>query len=289
MHTSSAAKIVRGTAKAATWIAILGAALFQAACQGTPPAASGGSSIQLQPYTAPDQSASAGVPSGWTVSKGEQTVIQMTGPKGETIFLGYAAIARNAPFQLGQRGTGGVDLSMPYTASLVQKLTMILQQGASLGGKSIPQVELTSGTPIHLPPAMGQCGRFVANTTSADGAMKIMGAICSFPIDTAGVYKNVMLLAIAPASVATEDAPIASAVFSSYRIPPAMLQRKLAPFTAPPPRIPMGGGGGGGMMPSIIGGQIGSDVSSTCFDLGVIRALPPRQLPQECGGEAPNP
>ena len=35
-----------------------------------PPAAAASSALQLQPYTASDQSASAGVPSGWTLSEG---------------------------------------------------------------------------------------------------------------------------------------------------------------------------------------------------------------------------
>jgi hypothetical protein len=32
-----------------------------------------------------------------------------------------------------------------------------------------------------------------------------------------------------------------------------------------------------------------SDISATCFDEGVIRGYSNRQLPQECGGYAPNP
>jgi len=38
--------------------------------------------VQLQQYTASDQSASAGVPSGWQVTQGQQTFIQMTGTQG---------------------------------------------------------------------------------------------------------------------------------------------------------------------------------------------------------------
>ena len=52
---------------------------------------------KLQAYTTADKSASAGVPPGWKVSTGAQTVIIMNGPQNETINLGYTAIARNAP------------------------------------------------------------------------------------------------------------------------------------------------------------------------------------------------
>jgi hypothetical protein len=39
--------------------------------------------ISLQAYTAPDQSASVGVPAGWKVTKGDHGVIQMSGPHGD--------------------------------------------------------------------------------------------------------------------------------------------------------------------------------------------------------------
>jgi hypothetical protein len=141
---------------------------------------------QLKPYTAPDQSASAGVPSGWQVTKGQETVITMTGPQGEILSLGNTFIAKNAAFQLGQRGSNGVDLTMPYTATLQQKLAMIIQQNAAIAGKPIPQLTITSAASIQLPPALGQCGRFVANLTGQQGPVKAMGAFCSLPLDTGG-------------------------------------------------------------------------------------------------------
>jgi hypothetical protein len=267
-----------------------------AACKGatqSAPAASGsgsasgsaGAPVQLQPYTAPDQSAQAGVPSGWKVTSGTQTVIEMAGPtSNEQIALGRTYVARNAPFQAGQKGTGGADLNMPYSANLEQKFVMIWDQGAALMGQQAGQVTFNSATPIQMPAALGQCGRFVASTTVGQQAIKMMGAFCSLPLDSGGTYKNILLFAQAPADIAQQDAAIAQAVFASYRVPQAMLARKLAPFTAPPPR-PSGGGAVG----SIIPGLVGSDVSATCFDESVIRGYGPSQLPQECGGRAPNP
>jgi hypothetical protein len=275
-------KSFRYAAPVTAWALILGTALVQGASQANSPSTTAGS-IPLKPYTAPDQSASAGVPSGWNVAKGEQTVIQMTGPQGETIFLGNTMIARNAPFQLGQRGTGGTDLSMPYSATLEQKLTMILQQGAATSGKPASKITITSATPLKLPSTLGQCGRFVADATSSQGQTNFMGAICSLPLDSGGIYKNVMLLAQAPATDAAKDAPIASAVFASYRISIPMLQKKLAPFTQPPPAIAGSPGAGHGVaMPMM------DDTSAECFDLGVIRETPNSQLPRKCGGLAPN-
>jgi hypothetical protein len=273
---------------AAISIAVACAGIATAAAQANPPAAS--PSIPLTPYTAPDQSASAGVPAGWKVTSGSQTVIVMTGPQGETVALGNTVIAHNAPFQLGEKASGGVDLSMPYSAPLTQKLTMILQQGAAANGKPAPQVTFNSATPIQLPAALGQCGRFVASVTGAAGAMNIMGAFCSLPLDSAGDYKNISLMAQAPAATAAQSAPAAAAIFASYKIPPAMLQKKLAPFTA----APSSPAGNPAMTAAAINAetmqmQRATDTSATCFDLSVLRETPTRQLPRECGGTAPNP
>ncbi len=244
-------------------------------------------SVALQPYTAPDQSASAGVPSGWKVTKGAETVIQMTGPQGETVFLGNTIIAKNGSFQAGQRGANGIDLSMPYTATLTQKLTMIFQQNAAISGKPAPQVTFNSATPIQVPPILGQCGRFVASSSADQGPVKLMGVYCSFPLDSGGAYKNVMLLAQAPAAVAAQSAPIAQAIFQSYRIPPAMLQRKLAPFYAPPPPMPAGGGGGG-MNSSTLYAEQSANTTANCFDLSILRDTPTHDLPRSCGGTRPD-
>ena len=135
---------------------------------------------------------------------------------------------------------------MPYSANLAQKLTMILEHGAAASGRPDTKFTITSATPLKLPPTLGQCGRFVANAIDSQGQTSLMGAICSLPLDSGGIFKNIMLLAQAPAAVAAKDAPIASAVFASYRVSIPMLQKKLAPFTAPPPRVIAGSMGGGG-------------------------------------------
>jgi hypothetical protein len=256
-----------------------------AGCRATPPAATPASPvIQLQPYTTPDQSASAGVPSGWQVTLGQQTTIQMTGPKGEIVSLGAGVVARNAAFQLGQRAANGIDLSMPYAATLPQKLAMILQQGTANSGKPFSQFTVTSETPLQLPATLGHCARLVAGFSGQQGLMKIMGVFCSLPLDSGGTYKNIWLLAQAPAAVAAQSAPTAQAIFASYSVPPAWLQRKLAPNTAP--RVlggvaPLRGG-------SIVPSTAGIDISVNCFDLSVLRNTPTYDLPQSCGGTKPD-
>ena len=76
-----------------------------ARAQTNPPAAPAAPPVQLQTYTASDQSASAGVPAGWKVCRAAQTNIEMTGPQGEVINLGQALIAHDGRFSIGTDGT----------------------------------------------------------------------------------------------------------------------------------------------------------------------------------------
>jgi hypothetical protein len=269
-------------------------AMVSAGGQTAKPAATAGASppIQLQTYTASDQSASAGVPAGWKVTSGVQTVIQMTGPGGETVSLGNTVIAKNAAFQLGEHAAGGIDLSMPYSATLGQKFTMILQQSAAAAGKGAPQVTIDSTTPLQLPAAIGQCGRIVADVTGQLGATKVMAVFCSLPVDSGGTYKNIMLLAQAFVATAAQAAPAAQAIFQSYRIPSSWLERKLAPFTAPPAASAANAAATAAAAAAInrstMIGIAGANNSANCFDLSVLRETPTYQLPRSCGGTMPD-
>jgi hypothetical protein len=237
--------------------------------------------VKLQPYTTPDQSASAGIPAGWKVTKGGQTVIVINGPQGESIALGNTFVAKNAPFQAGQKGPNGADLSMPFATPLQQKLSMIFEWTATASGNPSPQLQFKSATPIQVPPVLGQCGRFVASITAKTGPTVEAGAFCSLPMDSAGFYKNVMLLAQGPPSVATQEAALVQAVFASYKVPASWMQKKLAPYTQVTIVPSKTAGVGGGV-------AIPDDTSSECFDLVVLRETPKSQLPRACGGTKPD-
>ena len=233
----------------------------------------------LKPYTAPDQSAQAGIPPGWNVTKGAETVIVMTGPNGETISLGNTFIVRNAPFRAGQRPENGIDIDIPNSASLGEKLSDIMQSGAAVSGGPDPQTKIASTAPLPLRGI--QCGRLSGTFAGKTGPLAFGGVVCSLPVDAGGTYKVMMIMAQAPPNVAAQEKALAGSVFASYRIAPAMLQRKLAPHFLPPPQpvapIGPGGGGIGGYMPSP-----NDPVQNGCFDLVVIRETPDWQLPAKC-------
>src|ERR1039458_5890542 len=102
-----------------------------------------------------------------------------------------------------------------------------------------------------------------------------MAAICSLAPDANGFYKNMMLMAIAPAATAAQSAPTAAAIFQSYRIPAAWLQKKLGPFSLPPPPPSSGAGGTAGKaaaanVGSTLGSEQGTDDMANCMDLVVL-------------------
>jgi hypothetical protein len=266
--------------------------------------------IPLTPFTASDQSASAGVPAGWTVTKSGNTAITMTGPRGETVFLGLTVVAHSGPFQPGQKAPAPASISMPYSASLPQKLAMMNQQGAALGGYPDPKVVGVSQTPVRKSPVLGQCGEFVFtfNGKTPEGPiapLKAMTFICSLPMDAAGLYKNIMIQAQAPVATAAQSAPTALAIFASYKIPPAWLQKLIAPMLQPQDLAainqhaqqvlsalaPMRSAAAGSQdlkaaqtsMGETNYAIQGADRSSNCADAN-IRETPTIFLPQSCGG-----
>lgn len=280
-----------------------------ALAQTAAPAANAKPSIPLTPFTASDQSASAGVPAGWKVTQSGGTAIAMTGPQGEIVQLGTTVIAHNGAFQPGQKGPAPAVVSMPYSATLAQKLTMIDQQGAALAGQPNPQVVIASSTPLQAPPVLGQCGKFMLsfNGKTAQGQIAPLKAIafyCSLPPDQAGLYKNILVMAQAPVATAAQSAPTALAIFASYKIPPAWLQKLIAPVLPPQAAAAIAGqarqaSGSSGMSAAqdiqaanVINGETnraiqGANQSFNCADAN-IRGTPTILLPTSCGGPWPN-
>src|SRR5262252_5869012 len=70
------------------------------------------SSVSLKTTTTADQTASIGLPTGWTLAKGGNGFVYVTGPNDERINLGALVVAKNAP--LGTSVGGEVAFAMPF-------------------------------------------------------------------------------------------------------------------------------------------------------------------------------
>jgi len=266
-------------------------AFVSAPAQAKPSTAPAAPPVQLQTYTLPDKSASAGVPAGWTVKGGGAGMIVMTGPQGENITLGQLIVAHNGPFQAGQTAPGGAGITMPSSAKLSDKLTMIFQQTAAASGAAAPQIKFIYGAPLQVPAALGQCGVFVVSNSRGNTNLgDAIGILCSLPADSGQIFKNILMLGSAPAAVAAQTEPIFLAVLKGYTIAPGWSQKILAPVSSP--------AGGSGVGPStqqvvdsytqiIAANQRAIDIGAQCTDANLVG---PSSLPQayECGYLSPN-
>jgi hypothetical protein len=241
MQICDAMKFLRIAAVTAISIIIGVPAFVSAPAQAKPSTAPAAPPVQLQTYTLPDKSASAGVPAGWKATGGASGMIVLSGPQGETITLGQIILAHDGPFQVGQKGPDGAVITMPSSAKLSDKLVMIFQQTAAFNGQSAPQIKFISGGLLQVPAAMGQCGVFaVSNGTTQVSAM---GILCSLPEDAGQFFKNILIIGAVPAAVASQTAPTVFAVLKSYTIAPGWTQKIFAPFMSPAaaaPSIPEG-------------------------------------------------
>ncbi len=296
MQTCDAMKFLRLVAVPVISIIIGTPAFVSARAQSTPSSAPAelpaAPPVQLQPYTAQDQSVSAGVPSGWKVVSAVGGSINMSGPQGETINFGDVFVAHDGPFQLGQRGPGAAVMTMPSSARLTDKLVMFLQQEESLAGKPVAQIKYIFATPLQVPATMGQCGMFAVDFSGTAAPAKGMGVFCSLPDDTAQLFKIVLLMGTAPSAIAAQTVPTVAAVYNSYKIAPGWVQKMLSPYTLPASAAPGQGLAGAAetqmYLRAMANNQQAIDHGFRCADAGILGNGSNWETPRECGGWAPN-
>jgi hypothetical protein len=290
MQACDAIRTVRGAAAPVVFVLLGLQAFVSAAAQAATAAAPAAPPVQLQSYTAPDQSVTAGVPSGWNVKNAAGGQINMSGPQGEAINIDVF-IAQDGTFQLGQKGPGVAVVTMPSSAKLTDKLTMFVEQQEALAGSPAAQVKFLYAAPLQSPPAGVQCGMFViaisAIPTPSDG----MGIFCSLPDDSAHLFKIVLFMGTAPTAIAAKTEPTVLAVFKSYKPASGLVQKMFGPYTAPPAASAASAATAAAetnaYLRAIAVGQYGSDVGFACADANII-GTPNRQVARECGGWEPS-
>jgi hypothetical protein len=292
MQICDAMKFLRIAAVPVISIVIGVPAFVSAPAQEKPSTAPAAPPVQLQTYTAQDQSVSAGVPSGWKVVSAVGGSFNISGPQGETINFGDVFVAHDGPFQLGQKGPGPAVMTMPSSAKLSDKLVMFLQQEESLGGKPVAQIKFIYAAPLQVPANMGQCGMFAVDFSGSAPSAKGMGVFCSLPPDTAQLFKIVLLMGTAPSALAAQTVPTVAAVYNSYRIAPGWAQRMLSPYTLPASASPGPGPGSAAetqmYLRAMANQQAVIDHGFTCANAGILGNGSNWETPRECGGWAPN-
>jgi len=234
----------------------------------------GSSTASLKTVTASDKTASIGLPSGWTLVKSGNGYIGVNGPNGDSISLGASVVVKNA--QSGTGVSGEVAFAMPFSATLQDKFTQIMQSGAQKSGMSLQGLTVARVVKTKLP----MCALLLGGYSTNGKAWKYESVICSLQPDILGLYKNLVFFAKVPASSVAQERPVVEQIIQSYRVTPAMFRRLLAPYTPLPP-MPAGGAMPAGMAP------YQDPTNSDCFDYNIIRESPPWEMPMHCGGWQP--
>jgi hypothetical protein len=232
-------------------------------------------STTLKTVTTDDKTASIGIPSGWKLSKGLNGYVAVTGPSDEIISLGAIVIVKNAPSGTGNL-QGEVAFAMPFSASLKDKFTTIIQTGAAKQGQPQPEISIASQTRTKLP----MCAKLLGGWSAGAQSRKFEAVVCSLQPDYLGLYKNLVFLAQVPSNLATKDRPIVEQIVESYRVTPDMFKKMVAAYTKRPPVM-----SSGGAMPVMAPYQ--DPTNSDCFDYNIIRESPPWEVPMHCGGLQP--
>jgi hypothetical protein len=198
------------------------AALLAADCASaaTPPTVHAAGGKAFQEFRAPDNSASASLPTGWTVDLARVGAILAHGPKGERLILGTVFIVRDGPYSLEPPSAGSlIAFSMPSESALAQKLLATVRVIAG-ADQSKPQVAITNETPFSAPSWFGQCGHFNGVLHNASGQESDFEAtFCSLPLTSSGYYRTLLVGASTPAmSDARERATVKTAM-ASYAVP----------------------------------------------------------------------
>jgi len=277
MQICNATKFLRFAA-APVILTIIGVPAFVSArAQAKPTTAPAAPPVQLQTYTAPDQSASAGLPSGWKIISAAGGQINMSGPKGEAIYVDVY-VAKDGAFQLGQKGPGVALMTMPSSAKLADKLTMFIQQQEAHAGSPGAQVKFLYAAPLQGPPPGVQCGQFVIAISGIATPLNGMGIFCSLPDDSAQLSKIVLFMGTAPSAIAAQTAPTVLAVFNSYKLAPGLIQKMFGPYTPPASGASPVPGGSPAQSAAAVNAYLEeirelnrvSDIGATCTDVGII-------------------
>ena len=235
------------------------------------------SAVKLTPASNSDKTATVSIPEGWTLAKGSSGFVYVTGPQDQRINLGLIALGKNGPAGVGPT-TSDVLITMPFTSSLKDKFTAILQAGAAQQGK--PKLAITYAS--ESPTRMQMCSRFLGSWMDGSDSRSFEAIVCSLRPDWLGFYKNIVFLLQVPTSRAAQDRPVVEKIAHTYRVTPDMFRKMLATYTPLPPAPATGPAP---MMPGLAPYQ--DPTNSECFDYSIIRESPPWEVPMRCGGINP--
>jgi hypothetical protein len=165
----------------------------------------------LQTYELPDHTASARLPSDWTVMATGVGFIQAHGPNGELALFGVMIPAQDA----SPTGLSASGITQPYASDPEQKFLESINWIRAHNGKPAVQAQFIGSTPISAPAAFGTCNNIVA---ILNGAVAVETDFCSLPADAAGHYRNFFKAVGLPLREAKQERSLMEAILASFRL-----------------------------------------------------------------------
>ena len=200
----------------------------------------------LHNVTLSDNSASVGLPEGWTLSpqSGGGTIIAK-GPNGEIAQLGYPLLAMNSSDPRVQRtmmfaqGAGrnttyAHALYYPYGGDPARTFVDLFQMLRQHGGQ--PPADIQVATEEPMPGGgMSRCVHMTGHVDGQDGkGMKEFNTVfCVGPLSRMGQYMNLAYHIAVPVKYADRERATVGAILASLRVNESVVAREAGAIAAP--------------------------------------------------------
>jgi hypothetical protein len=207
----------------------------------------GGTPAPLRRTCTNDRSACMSLPDGWQVSpqSGGGSMIA-TGPGGETAFLGFTILADdlNNPqarktYQIVQSGglrntsyANGIYYALgPDLGKTFVDLVQIFRSRRNMPQESI---QVASERPVPGPPGY-RCAQIAGQVDdrSGNGSSELNNLFCASAPNRFGAFLAVADYTLLPANLASRDRSTMAAIFGSFQVDRALVQRQANAIAAP--------------------------------------------------------
>ena len=197
----------------------------------------------LRRVTLSDNTASVGVPNGWSVTPGcRGGTISLSGPHGEVIDLALGLTAEdptNRFVQQSQRSGGlnasqGKFVSYPYNVDLAKAFPAILDQMRRIGGVgSSANAQISKAEQIPAPQGE-RCVHVSGHIAPAGmGSYEIDSSLCTTAPGPDGMYGITLFHTAIPVAYADQERATAHAIVASFQQNTALLKAQVAAATGP--------------------------------------------------------
>jgi len=198
----------------------------------------------LHRVTAGDDSASVGLPEGWTMDPASKygTIIA-NGPHGERALLGSALLAMDSDNPRVQRteafaqGAGrntvyARTMYYPYGTEPASAFVAVIQRLRQNSGLPPAKIEITDATALDVAPPE-HCASIGGTIDPGDGERSLRAIYCSGGESPMGQYMNVVDFVTIPQRYATRESALPAAILAGFSVNQNVVSAQASRIAAP--------------------------------------------------------